>query len=129
MDRLTAFVARWNAQLRLEYLDLHPELLEGIDMTPKLAGLASSLASLRHSLEGQAADLMGRADAVNARIATAMTKAKAQMAVTEQAATDIEDFANSLEGANGGPSLSDSSDTSGQSQEPERLSVNGVAQG
>lgn len=98
-------------------------------MTPKLAGLASSLAALRHSLEGQAADLMNRADAVNARIATAMTKAKGQMAVTEQAAADIEEFANSLEGANGGPSLSDSSDTHGQSQEPERLSVNGVAQG
>jgi hypothetical protein len=129
MDRLTAFVAIAHLKLRLQILARHPELLESIHMTPKLAGLASSLATLRHSLEGQAADLMSRADAVNARIATAMTKAKAQMAVTEQAAADIEDFANSLEGANGGPSLSDSSDTSGQSQEPERLSVNGVAQG
>ncbi|MES2030847.1 MAG: hypothetical protein V4477_16830 [Pseudomonadota bacterium] len=129
MDRLTAFVAIAHLKLRLQILVRHPEFLEGIDMTPKLAGLASSLATLRHSLEGQAADLMSRADAVNARIATAMTKAKAQMAVTEQAATDIEEFANSLEGANGGPSLSDSSGTSGQSQEPERLSVNGVAQG
>jgi hypothetical protein len=126
MDRLTAFVVRWNAQLRLEYLDLHPEFLEG-NMTPKLAGLATSLATLRHSLEGQAADLMSRADAVNARIATAMTKAKAQMAATEQAAADIEDFANSLEGSNGGPILDGSSGTS-VAAEPERLTVNGVAQ-
>jgi hypothetical protein len=129
MQSIDWIIAIAQLRVRLELLQRHPELLEGIDMTPKLAGLALSLATLRHSLEGQAADLMNRADAVNARIATAMTKAKAQMAVTEQAATDIEEFANSLEGANGGPSLSDSSDTSGQSQEPERLSVNGVAQG
>jgi hypothetical protein len=50
------------------------------------------------------------------------------MAATEQAAADIEAFANSLEGSNGGPSLSDSSATSGQSPVagPEHLTVNGV---
>jgi hypothetical protein len=130
MDRLTAFVAIANAKLRLEYLQRHPEILEGIEMTPKLAGLSTALATLRHSLEVQASDLMTRADVVNARISVAMTKAKAQMTVTEQAATDIEDFANSLEGSNGGPTLSDSSAISDQSQpEPERLTTNGVAVG
>lgn len=97
-------------------------------MTPKLAGLSSALATLRDSLEGQAASLVDRADAANNRMKAAMAKATAQMAATEQAVADIEAFANSLEGANGGPSLSGSSDTSDQSQEPERLSVNGVAQ-
>lgn len=99
-------------------------------MTPKLAGLSTALATLRDSLEGQAAALVDRANVANDRMKAAMTKATAQMAATEQAVADIETFANSLEGSNGGPSLSDSSDTSGQSQaEPERLSVNGVAQG
>jgi hypothetical protein len=129
MDRLTAFVAISHLKLRLQILSRHPELLEGIAMTPKLAGLSTALATLRDSLEGQASALVDRATVAEARMKTAMTKATAQMAATEQAVADIEAFANSLEGSNGGPSLSDSSDTSGQSQEPERLSVNGVAQG
>jgi hypothetical protein len=127
MDRLTAFVALAHVQLRVEYLKRHPEILEGIEMTPKLAGLSTALATLQHGLEDQAAKLLDRVNAVNVRTAAAMAKANAQMAATEQAAADIEAFANSLEGSNGGPSLSDSSATSGQSQAaPEHLTVNGV---
>lgn len=99
-------------------------------MTPKLAGLPTALATLRHSLETQAGQLLDRANAVNDRISKAMTKANTQMAATEQAASDIEAFANSLEGSNGGPTLSDSSDTSGtqsQAAAPEHLTTNGVS--
>jgi hypothetical protein len=126
MDRLTAFVAISHAQLRIEYLKRHPEILEGINMTPKLAGLSNALATLQHGLEDQAAKLLDRVNAVNARTAAALAKANTQMAATEQAAADIEAFANSLEGSNGGPTLSDSSGTSVQSQ-PEQLTVNGVS--
>jgi hypothetical protein len=132
MDRLTAFVAISHAKLRIQYLERHPEILEAIDMTPKLAGLPTALATLRHSLETQAGQLTDRANAVNDRIAKAMAKANAQMSATEQAATDIEEFANSLEGNNGGPSLVDSSATPAASSEPaavEHLTVNGVTTG
>lgn len=128
MDRLTALVAISHAKLRLQYLERHPEILEGLTMTPKLAGLPTALATLRHSLETQAGQLTDRANAVNDRIAKAMTKANAQMAATEQAATDIEEFANSLEGNNGGPSLVDSSTSSAATPPaPEHLTVNGVS--
>lgn len=100
-------------------------------MTPKLAGLSTALATLQHSLEDQAAKLLDRVNAVNVRTAAAMAKANSQMAATEQAAADIEAFANSLEGSNGGPPLGDSSGTSDQSQsaaaQPDHLTVNGVS--
>jgi hypothetical protein len=126
MDRLTAFVAISHLKLRLQYLSRHPEIIEGIDMTPKLAGLSNALAMLQHGLEDQASKLLDRVNAVNIRTAAAMAKANAQMAATEQAAADIEAFANSLEGSNGGPTLGDSSVTSAQSQ-PEQLTVHGVS--
>lgn len=99
-------------------------------MTPKLAGLSGALAILQHSLEDQAGKLLDRVNAVNVRTAAAMAKANTQMAATEQAAADIEAFANSLEGSNGGPTLSDSSATSAQSPaSPEHLTTNGVSVG
>lgn len=102
-------------------------------MTPKLAGLSTALATLQHGLEDQASKLLDRVNAVNVRTAAAMAKANAQMAATEQAAADIEAFANSLEGSNGGPTLSDSSATSAAQSQPtaavEHLTVNGVSTG
>lgn len=98
-------------------------------MTPKLAGLSTALATLQHGLEDQATKLLDRVNAVNARTTAAFAKANVQMAATELAAADIEAFANSLEGNNGGPTLSDSSDTSAQSPQaaPEKLDVHGVS--
>jgi hypothetical protein len=108
---------------------LRYQIVRDYRMTPNLAGLSTALATLKHSLEGQAAQLLDRANAVNARTSAALAKANVQMAATEQAAADIEAFANSLEGSNGGPTLSDSSGTSAQSPvvAPEKLDVHGVS--
>jgi hypothetical protein len=109
---------------------LRYQIVRDYRMTPKLAGLSTALATLQHGLEDQAGKLLDRVNAVNVRTAAAMAKANTQMAATEQAAADIEAFANSLEGSNGGPSLSDSSATSDQSPSvvPERLDVHGASQ-
>src|SRR5258708_691066 len=126
MDRLTAFVAISHLILRLQILSKHPELLEGTEMTPKLAGLTNAMATLQHGLEDQASKLLDRVNAANTRTGAAFAKANAQLSATEQAVTDVENFVASLEGSNGGPTLSDSSGTSVQSQ-PEQLTVNGVS--
>lgn len=108
---------------------LRYQIVRDYRMTPKLAGLSTALATLQHGLEDQASKLLDRVNAVNVRTAAAMAKANSQMAATEQAAADIEAFANSLEGSNGGPTLSDSSATSVESPPvpPEQLTVNGVS--
>ncbi len=95
-------------------------------MTPKLAGLTNAMATLQHGLEDQASKLLDRVNAANTRTGAAFAKANAQLSATEQAVTDVENFVASLEGSNGGPTLSDSSGTSVQSQ-PEQLTVNGVS--
>jgi hypothetical protein len=114
MDRLTAFVALAHAQLRIEYLKKHPEILEGIDMTPNIKGLGSALAKLKHDLDLQAAGALTELSSLGERANVAMGKAKQKIAETKASVEEIEAFVAD-EGGNGGPTLSDSSGTSGQS--------------
>ena len=108
MDRLTALIAISNLKLRLQYLDRHPELL-GVDMTPKLQGVAAAMAKLRHGLEERSGKLLDRIDAADQRGAAAFNKAHSSLDDTERSMADVEEFIASLEGANGGPTLGDSS--------------------
>lgn len=108
MDRWTAFVAIYHLKLRLEYLTRHPELLENI-MTPKLRGVASAFAKLTHGLEQRSGQLLERIEAADKRGSQAFDKAHSSLDSTEQAMADVENFISSLEGANGGPTLGDSS--------------------
>ncbi|MDB5618463.1 hypothetical protein [Tardiphaga sp.] len=97
-------------------------------MNPKFQGLASAMSKLNHDLEVRSDKLLSRINGAGARAGAAFDKVNAHIDATEQSAADIEEFANSLEGSNGGP-LSDSPASSEPQPEPERLSVNGVAQG
>jgi hypothetical protein len=128
MDRLTAFVAIAHAKLRLEYLQRHPEFLEGIEMNPKFAGLASAASKLNYNLGLRSDKVLARINAAGARADAAFDKVDASLDATEKAAADIEEFANSLEGSNGGPLLDSSAPVEAQ-VEPERLTTNGVAVG
>lgn len=132
MDRLTAFVTVSHAKLRLQYLQRHPEILEGIDMTPKLAGLTSAMAKLRHTIETEADKLAVRIEGANAHGAAAFLKAHVVLDSTEKDVAEIEEFIASLAGSNGAPAgpLDGSSTLSGQSTvEPEKLTTNGVSVG
>jgi hypothetical protein len=119
MDRLTAFVAISHLKLRLQYLSRHPEIIEGIDMNPKLQGVASAMAKLQHGLEERSGKLLDRIETADKRGAAAFDKAHGSLDATEKAMADVETFIASLEGSNGGPTLSDSSATSDQSQAAE----------
>jgi hypothetical protein len=128
VDRLTAFVALAHVQLRIQYLKRHPEILEVIDMTPKLAGLTSAMAKLRHTVEAGADKLAARIEGANTHSAAAFQKAHVVLDNTEKDVSEIEEFIASLEGSNGAPAgpLDDSSASSEVAQ-PERLTVNGVS--
>lgn len=125
MDRLTAFVALAHVQLRVEYLKRHPEMLEGIDMTPNFKGFGAALAKFKHDLDMQSVDAMSEMSSLGSRASAAMGKVKAKVAETRLAVEEIEAFVAD-EGSNGGPTLSDSSATSDQSH-PEQLTVNGIS--
>lgn len=97
-------------------------------MNPKFAGLASAASKLNYNLGVRSEKVLARISGAGARADAAFDKVEATLDATEKAAADIEEFANSLEGSNGGPTLSDSSAGSDQSQ-PERLTTNGVSVG
>lgn len=96
-------------------------------MTPKLQGLASAMAKLQHGLEERSGKLMDRIDHADKRGAAAFDKAHGSLDQTEKAMADVEEFIGSLEGSNGGPTLTDSSGSSDQS--PELLTTHGVSVG
>lgn len=97
-------------------------------MTPKFAGLAQALATMRHDLESQAQDLMTDITATSDEAKDAFGQAKQEVAKTKAAVADVKAFVADLQGSNGAPTLSDSSVTSDQSQ-PDRLTTNGVSKG
>lgn len=129
MDRLTAFVAISHVKLRIKLLERHPEILEAIEMTPNFKGFGAALAKFKHDLDMQSVDAMNEMSSLGSRASVAMSKVKAKVAETKAAVEEIEAFVAD-EGSNGGPTLSDSSDTSAAQSQPvavEHLTVNGVS--
>lgn len=128
MDRLTAFVALAHAQLRIEYLKRHPEILEATDMTPKLQGLASAMAKLKHDVEFEADKLITRVHESRVASAAAFSRSHQVLDATAKDVAEIEDFIASMEGSNGAPTGPlDGSSASSEVAQPEKLSVNGVS--
>lgn len=128
MDRLTFFVASAHLKLRLERLKRYPELVENIPMIPKFAGLARAMGVMRHDLEAQAEGLMNDITSTTSDAKDAFGQAKAEVAKAKAAVSDVKAFVAELQGSNGGPTSSDSSGSSDQSQ-PEKLTTNGVSVG
>jgi hypothetical protein len=114
MDRLTALVAIAHAKLRIQYLERHPEILEGREMNPKFAGLAQAASKLNFNLGERSDKVLARITSASARADAAFDKVEATLDATDKAAADIEEFASALEGSNGAP-FGDSLDTSAQS--------------
>lgn len=130
MDRLAAFVAISHAKLRLQYLQRHPEILEGIEMTstPKLQSLAKAMAMLESGLEDGAGELLTKISLVNDRGLAAIARGHQKVDAKAGLVAEIETFVTALEGSNGGDPLEGSSSSSDQSQ-PEKLTTNGVSVG
>lgn len=97
-------------------------------MVPKFAGLSQALGLMRHELETQAEDLMKDITSTTAEAKDTFGQAKAEVTKAKAAVADVKAFVAELQGGNGGPTLSDSSASSDQSQ-VERLTTNGVSQG
>ena len=105
-------------------------------MTPTFKGLGGALAKLKHDLDLQAQPLMADIESLASEAPGLLKQAVAEVAKTKQAVSDIKDFVSGLIGDNGGPTLTDSSDTSAASvvtsaeatpAAPEHLTTNGVS--
>jgi hypothetical protein len=107
---------------------LRYQIVRDYRMTPNVKGLGAALAKLKHDLDLQASGALSELSSLGDRANAAMGKAKAKIAETTAAVEEIEAFVAD-EGSNGGPTLSDSSDTSAAQSlaAPEHLTVNGVS--
>lgn len=81
-------------------------------MTPKLQGVASSLAKLRHGLEQRADGLLQRIELADSRGAAAFDAAHGQLDAAERHIAEVEAFNRELAGSNGGPTLDGSDEPS-----------------
>jgi hypothetical protein len=140
MDRLTAFVTIAHAKLRIQIIEKY-NLLDGVDMTPKLKGLRQSMDLLRHNLEADSEKLANAIGAADTERTAVFAGAHGILAETGKELDEINDFLADLkEGSNGAPTSGDSSASSGQSppldqtltvglatDKPENLTVNGVS--
>ena len=137
---LTALVTIAHRRLKLRRMlmaiERDPGLLEN-DMTPKLRGLASAMAKLKHDVEVEADKLISRVEDTGQASQAAFAKSHQILDETRRDVADIEEFIASMVGSNGGPSgpldgSSDSSEAAASQQpqgEPEKLTVNGVSGG
>lgn len=117
---------------------LRYQIVRDYNMTPTFKGLGGALAKLKHDLDLQAQPLMADIESLASEAPDLLKQAVAEVAKTKQAVSDIKDFVSGLIGSNGGPTLTDSSGTSGASAvpgveapaasaAPEHLTVNGVS--
>lgn len=108
-------------------------------MTPKLAGLAQAMGVFKNDIEAQSEKLLARIETAASRSKGAFAKAHGIMDEAAKGLDDVETFIASLEGANGGPTLSGSAASQEPSQgiaqsegaaaaagEPAKLTVNGI---
>lgn len=134
MDWLTVLVATAHRRLRLRRMliaiERHPELLEKDDMaTPFLQGLTKAMDMLEHDLEEGAKGLTAKIEGVGARGKAAIGKGHARIDGVASRVAEVDKFVTAIEGSNGGETLGNSSDSSGEesSKQPEQLTVNGVS--
>lgn len=117
MDRLTALIAIAHAQVRIEIIKRHPELLEETMPTPKLQSLTKAMAMLEHNLEADAEKLLTKVVAVGERGKAAFVKSHAKVDGIGSRVDEVEKYVAALEGSNGGDPLDDSSSSSETSQQ------------
>lgn len=92
-------------------------------MTPKLQGLAEAMKKLEHELEDGAGKVMARVEALGPRGQAALAKSHERLDAKAAIVGEIEGFVTTLEGANGGDPLDDSSDTSEVKKKPETIII------
>lgn len=101
-------------------------------MTPKLQGALQALEMLKHDADNDADEIVARVADLQTRRKAAKNKTHGALDKTANSLGDIEEFVSALEGSNGGPPLQESADSSassGQTSEPEKLTTNGVSVG
>lgn len=74
-------------------------------MTLKLSGLKDTLAVLKNDLDAETDKLVARVQSARTRGMNAFKSAHGILDEAESAVKEVEDFAKSLEGSNGGPPL------------------------
>lgn len=89
--------------------------------TPKLQGLAKAMKMLESDLEHGAGKLLEKVEAVGARGKAAIAKGHDKIDSKASIVGEIESYVAELEGANGGPTLGDSSTS------PEEADNDGIA--
>ena len=110
MDQLTAMIAVAQLRLRLDLVTKFPNLLECTDMqTPKLAGVASAMAKLQHSLEDRAEKLQKRIDSQESRADQSFGNAHGHLDAVDKLLDDNDSFLGQI-GGNGAPNESEPAD-------------------
>jgi hypothetical protein len=113
MDILRAYILLLHLQaerraLRARLPPPPPDIRSRIySMTPKLAGVKSTLAKLQHGLDARAENIMARAAATETLANAAFAKANATLDAAAAALDEVEQFAKELNepGDNGSPSF------------------------
>lgn len=127
MDRILAQILICNVGVRRELARLKYERRV---MTPNIKGLSSALAKMKHDLDTEAGKLITKVESAGARGLAAIKSGHIVVDNAMEAVKEVEDFAKSLEGANGGPTLDgsqESSEASGHDGEPGKSWANGQA--
>jgi len=81
-------------------------------MNPKLRGIAGAMAKLNHGLEARAEKLLTRIGDAETRGEATFATAHRQIDEAEAALADVDKFMSDLAGANGGPTLDGSQESS-----------------
>lgn len=111
MDRVLAQILICNIGVRRELVRLRDEKA----MTPNIKGLSSALAKMKHDLDTEAGKLISKVEDAGARGLAAIKQGHAVVDAALADVKEVEDFAKSLIGANGGPTLDGSQESSAAS--------------
>lgn len=119
MDAVLAQILICNVGVRRELARLKSERRA---MTPNIKGLSSALAKMKHDLDTEAGKLIAKVEGAGARGLAAIKQGHAVVDAALADVKEVEDFAKSLVGHNGGDPISDgsqeSSTNSGHDGEP-----------
>lgn len=118
MDVILAQILICNIGVRRELARLKSEKV----MTPNIKGLSSALAKMKFDLDSEAGKLIAKVEGAGARGLAAIKQGHAVVDAALKDVQEVEDFAKSLVGHNGGDPISDgsqgSSTASGTDGEP-----------
>lgn len=97
-------------------------------MTPKLQGIAAAMAKLHHGLDDRAGKLLDRIAQTDQRGANVFAQAHKRIDAADGTLDEVNKLIDDLAKTNGGPTLDDSAESSGDPRHPQ-ASWKGEGQG